>query len=436
MKFELFIGFRYFIAKKSNQFLSRISIISVVTVCLALMVPTIVLSVINGFHDSVLNKIVGSSFHLQIKHKYDNFENYREIQKEIQKYPEIKFVTPFWQAQGLIKHYEDVRGVVVKAVDIDEMKKNTYFHENYKIVEGGSYTKPTFKEIVIPEDDMILAGEALARQLNLFKGETVEIVIPSSDADITQGSRKALRYGGKFSAGYAEYDKSLVLMRFAKARDIFGFADIATGLGVIVNDIDVINNVIDKLKGKYKNIIFENTVENSIYKDFLKEKQLMQFLLYFLVLAAFMTIYITIHVVVMEKRKEIGVLKSFGTTNESIVTIFLMQGLIIGMIGCLLGTIIGLLITVSLTEIVHIIEYLVNLFITLMRDVFDWRVIPAEKYEIMPSDVFYLQTFPYKLKYTDILLQGFGAILISLIASLLPALRAVKEKPSSVLRYE
>ncbi len=188
------------------------------------------------------------------------------------------------------------------------------------------------------------------------------------------------------------------------------------------------------MKTHFPKLIVTNTFEEGIFKDFAQEKKLMTMLLLFLTISAFITIYISVHVVVIDKRKEIGILKTFGSMSQSIQSIFVLEGIIISFTGVIIGNLLGVLITVSITEIIIFIEWIVN---TLWKFAEDGHLLYKgdQMWWIMDPNVFYLKTFPYKIDYFDVFLLCAGAIFVSIIAAYLPSKQASEKNVVESLRF-
>ncbi len=249
-----------------------------------------------------------------------------------------------------------------------------------------------------------------------------------------------------FSTGYMNYDKNIVFIPLKTAQSIFGSQDVISGLGVKLHNPKNVKKVEKLIKERYDNDPTVNSIVSwELLNAHLKyafewEKQLMTIVLFILIIASFLTIYINLNVVVMDKKSEIGILKSFGTTNRSIERIFIMEGFLIGTMGTLFGVILGILLTVSATDIVGFVQDSYNTVSNIIWQspfhVLLGMETPPEGLDILSSSIMDDGRFPYNIEYNDILLIAFGAIFVSLKASFYPARKANLAKPVEVIRHE
>ncbi|MDH4127797.1 MAG: FtsX-like permease family protein, partial [Spirochaetota bacterium] len=486
MKFELYTALHYIKSRKDNSFVSRLLVISILTVTLAITVPIIVLSVINGFHSSIKDKIIASNFQLRIKHKYDNFDSYEHLLNELNKNPDVKLAVPFFEKLGLIR-LDDGKPtyVLVKSFKNKDILKNKIFLNNFKIITSKESTnnlndksadwnsdininkkksphKLLFKQTIkqtnkpnihnekekkdipfqINELDDIIIGDALIPEtltrenIDFYVGNEVKILIPHGDSrDIKPENIKTLKISNFYSAEYAKFNKMLVFIHFDAISKYFGFKQSPTDIGIYLKQDASVKNFIFNIKNKYPDLYVINTSEEGLFKDFAQQKKLMIILLLFLVASAFVTIYIAVHVAVIDKRKDIGLLKTIGSKRRNIQLIFIFEGLFISFIGVTFGNLLGILITSSLTQIVDVVEKIVNsarLFACQhnLGKIFNITCpenlpIPDSWYwHIMNRKVFYLKTFPYEINYSDIIILCIGAIFVSIFAAYFPSKRA------------
>ncbi|HEO65789.1 MAG TPA: ABC transporter permease, partial [Spirochaetes bacterium] len=406
MKFELYTALRYLKSKKDNLFISKLLSISILTVALAIMVPIIVLSIVNGFHNSIKEKIIATNFEYRVRHRNNNFTQFKAVLKKIKSHPDVAFAIPFFESQGLIKKkggddtfYVTIKGFYNKDITINELftkhvkiqasepfysqiepdgydpddddeaddnveddkfgssiennsvvlevDKNTNILPNNVITlmdtdvekeedEKVCYSNRREEEKPIPfqikDVKGIVIGAALTNNLKASKGDKIELLIPQGDLlyDANPDSMKTLKVTDIYSAGYAKFNKSLVFINFKAISEVFQFKNLPTDIGIHLKKgasasqfTSFLKNVIQK---SHSDLILFNTLEESIFKDFDMEKNLMLFLLLFLVGSAFVTIYIAVRIVVLDKRVEIGILKAIGSKSKSIKTIFVVEG--------------------------------------------------------------------------------------------------------------
>ena len=268
-------------------------------------------------------------------------------------------------------------------------------------------------------------------------GDIVSVaVINSSDSSSPFNTIK-LKVMGIFTAGYARYDSFLAYTTLNTMRRLTSSnMELVTTVGIYLKNKEEAKSVIQKLKKDklLKNLRITDTMDNDIFNEFKKEKKLISLILYVAILISFLNIYITLNVIVVEKQKDIAILKSYGVSSKSIQKIFISEGFLIGLTGAFFGIILGLFLTVNIKEISQFIEFLVNSLSKLWSFALGTPAPPT--FEIMPREKFYLSTLPYKISTLDIVIQSGGAILSALLAAYFPSRRAAKKRPVEVLRYE
>lgn len=453
MKFEIYTAYRYLKSKKDNLFISKLLAISMLTVTIAIMVPIIVLSIVNGFHNGIKEKIIGINFDYKIRHKYDNFQNHEEVLKDLKNLTEVTLAVPYFEREGLIQLSDgsDVKSVIVKSFKNEDLKNNNFFKKHFKIVKNKDQPNypiqsnhPEFNKDIqkdtfeINKLDTIFLGLALSKRLYARKGSTIDLLIPSGEIqfDLNPDNIKTLVAREIYSANYAKFNRSIVFIHHDAVHKIFGYKAQPTNIGFNLKSSASEKNV-RKVLSKYPQLVLTNTLKEGLFKDFSQEKNLMMILLLFLVISAFITIYIAVHVVVMDKRREIGILKTMGAKTKNIQLIFVLEGLLISFTGVIVGNILGILATISITQIIHFIEYLVNgmngIFYNFIKASF--KVNPPKTFYIMDPTVFYLKTFPYDINYSDILILCVGAIFVSIFASYFPSKSASEQKVTESIRF-
>jgi len=454
MRYELYVSQKYFRSRKGKSIIQRISVFSILTVVIAVAMPIIVLSIVNGLHQNIGEKLIAYDFHLRLEAKYEDFSDYDKVIDYINKQysNDIELAMPYFSSVGMLRKsdlssyyssYYFSEQVVVRAVRQKDIEKNRRFqkefvlktpygdtdYETVKNEAGKEVLRPT--KFNLNDVNTIYLGETLFSNINAVVNGDVELTIPLGDI-VSDLDFKKMKVKGIFSGGFAEYDKMHCIIPLEALSEIFEAAPISTGIGLYINDNVNINKLTQIMQNDENLKEFEivNTETQGIFRDFYREKRIMRYVLFIIIIAAFMTIYITLHVIVMDKRREIGILKSFGTTSKSIQRIFLIEGALIGIIGSVIGAILGILITNSMTEIILFVEDAAT-FVKCNLYFGGGNCAPVQ---IMSSDVFFISVFPKKLYFWDIMIQCAGAIFVSIIAAYFPSKRASKEHPAHVLR--
>ncbi|MDD2850463.1 MAG: lipoprotein-releasing ABC transporter permease subunit [Desulfuromonadaceae bacterium] len=420
MSFELFVGLRYLKAKRKSTFISIITFISTAGVTLGVMALIVVLAVMTGFENDLKEKILGTNAHIVVLRSGAPMENYRAVMKELKGFAGVTAATPFIYNQVMLSSGKNVSGVVLRGIDV--ATDRTVTRLGASIVEGSLddlELKMGQGSAALPG---LMVGKELAKHLNLFLGDKVNVISPMGNITPLgmMPRMKPFRITGIFNTGMFEYDSTLAYISLDQAQRFFDLDDTVTGIQLKVENVyhtgELARSINSKMGSGYyardwmqmnKNILFALKTE----------KVVMFIILTLIVLVAAFGIASTLFMVVMEKTRDIAILKSMGATATSIMKIFVLEGLIIGVIGTLLGMASGLLIALNLEPIIDVIQKITG-------------------QNFFSKDIYYLDHFPSLVVPSDVLLISVTAILISFIATLYPAWQASRMLPAEALRYE
>jgi lipoprotein-releasing system permease protein len=426
MPYELFISLRYLKAKRRSAFISIITLISTAGVALGVMALIIVLAVMTGFELDLKEKILGTNAHIVVLKSSGAIDDYDSLRSKLEKYPGVLASTPFIYNQVMITSGKNVSGVVLRGIDPESDAKVTNLH---KAMVSGSLSallpEPgtmKFSSTSEPPRPGLVIGKELARNLNLFVGDKVNIVSPMGN--ITPlgmvPKMKGYRVVGIFHTGMYEYDSTLAYVSLKDAQDFLGMGDSVTGIQLKVADVYGTSELTRKINSDL-GLSFHARDWMQMNKNILfalkTEKVVMFIILTLIVLVAAFGIASTLFMLVMEKTRDIAILKSMGATGRSIMKIFILEGLIIGTTGTALGVASGLLIAKNLESIVQLVQRLTG-------------------FELFSRDVYYLDRFPSHVVPADVLIISVTALIISFIATLYPSWQASRLLPSEALRYE
>ena len=424
MSYELFISLRHLRHRKSHKFISLITWISICGVAVGVMALIIVIAVMSGFGKDLRDKILGTNSHIVVNNiTGGGINNYGSLIKEVESIEGVKSAAPFILSQVMLTRGERVAGVVIRGINPDLETKASDLEKN--LVDGKlSYLKnPPAKNIKNGRSpDGIILGRELSRSLGAFPGDVVSMVSPV--ARMTPlgliPKIKVFQVVGLFDSGMYEYDSNLGFIALDASQKIFGMKQQVTGLEIRIHEIDeaaIIGQAIqDKLGFPYHARDWMSMNRN-LFSALKMEKVVMFIILILIILVAAFNIISTLFMVVMDKTKDISILKSMGASNKSIMKIFSYQGLIVGVSGTFLGCVGGFTVVPNLNEIVAFLERILNM-------------------DIFPKDVYYLSRLPSDIQYYDSFLIIIFSIIICYVASLYPAWRASKLDPVDGLRYE
>jgi len=427
MPYEFFISRRYMRAKRKQVFVSIITFISVFGIFLGVAALIIVLAVMNGFEEDLRSKILGIRSHIEVTADMSPMKNYPDVRREIDRIPGVVASTPFIYTEAMIRSQNGVTGVIIRGMDTESAPRVINLG---KIRQGSVGHLDRIPEAVrrkLPAADRelagILIGREMARNLGIFLHDPITIISPAGGIATPMGMvprMKKFVVVGIYESGFYEYDSKLAFLSLTSCQDFLEMGDAVSGIDIVVRDIykaDVIARQIQNRLGFPFYAQNWMQMNKNLFSALKLEKRVMFIILSLIVLVAAFNIISALIMIVMEKNKDIAILKSMGATSQSIMKIFIYQGLIIGVIGTALGCLAGLAVALNLQE--------VSLFV---EKVF--------RFKFLPGDVYYLSELPSKVNYGDVVIIAVGTLLICFLSTIYPSLRASKTDPAEALRYE
>ncbi len=416
MHYELFVGLRYLRARRRETFVSLLSIISILGVMIAVMTLTVVISVMTGFEEVLRNRLLGINSHVVLVKTGDTLTGYKELTERVASEDGVLSATPMVYGQLILTSRSRVSGVVVRGIDPETASGVITIKP---LIEEGRVEDLKVRHAVRIEDremklpGMIL-GARLAGQLGVMVGDPIQAISPLGSLTAMGMIPKVRRFVvvGLFDSGMHEYDRTLVFMNISDAQQFFGLGDSVTSIEIRVRDVDRAPEVAKRIQQRFG---FPYLTEDwsrlwpNLFAALRLERWVYILVLLLMVLIAAFNIVSTLIMVVMEKRKDIAVLRSMGASRGSIWRIFLLKGCIIGVVGTLLGVLFGYGVCLLIQEY-QFIE--------------------------LPQDVFLVSTVPVKISALHFISVALASFVICLIASIYPARQAAKLDPVEVIRYE
>jgi lipoprotein-releasing system permease protein len=425
MSFELFISLRYLRAKRKQIFVSIITFLSIAGIFLGVAALIIVLAVMNGFENDLRTKILGINSHIVLMKYSGTMNDHQKVMNEIADVDGVIASTPFIYSQAMLKNGSHTSGVILRGMSVDNAFKVITLG---KMQEGNiDYLSEKHRSALNLGKDTsmlpgIVVGKELAKNMGLFLFETVNIISPmgvSTPMGMVPKMKKFVVVG-VFDSGFYEYDSTLAYISLKDCQEFLNLGEQVTGLEIKVNDIYKANLIAKSIEKKLGFPFWGRhwmEMNKNLFSALKLEKRVMFIILSLIVLVAAFNIICTLIMIVMEKSKDIAILKSMGATSKSIMKIFIYQGITIGAIGTLLGCIGGLTVAFNLEKLSVFIE---NLF----------------GFKILPGDVYYLNQLPSQVNFSDVLIIIIGTMLICFLSTIYPSRRASKLDPSEALRYE
>ncbi len=421
MRYELFLSLRYLRARRREVFISLITMISMVGVMIGVMTLNIVLAVMTGFEEDLRDRILGFNPHVVISSLQGFVDGYTDVVDTVRQLPDVVAVAPFVYGQVMVSAGQSVSGSLVRGVDpslasaVVDIGAHLSFGEVGQLGQKQELTFQTEDTVQTVQLSGVLVGHELARQLGVFVGDPINIISPLSTTPGPLGvvpRVKRFVIVGVFDSGMFEYDSALIYMSLADAQQFFTLGEQVTGVEVKIRDVyqaQTVARELESILGFPYTTRDWTEVNSNIFAALKLEKVVYFIVLLLIVLVAAFNIIATLIMVVMEKRKDIAVLKSMGATGRAISRIFIYKGLIIGVVGTLMGTLLGW--------------------------VGCWLL---DRYEFieLPKDVFYVSTLPVKMYAENFFIVGVASVIICLLATIYPARQAARLAPVEVIRYE
>ena len=342
MSFEWFVALRYLRAKRKTRFISIITFISVAGVAVGVMALVVVLAVMNGFEDEIHSRIIGINAHvILLRFGNEPISDYDGLTDEVERLDEVEAAAPFTYTKAVLKGYGGSDGIVVRGIDIEREARVTDILKNID---------PPVPDLSTPpgRTPKIIIGDELAKNLRVTLGDTVAVSSPFDFVLTPMGAWPSVarfEVASLFSSGMFEYDQSLVYIDLEEAKSLFGLRDGVVGISVKINDPYDAPAVADRIVESVGGFPYRanNWIElnRNLFTWMKTEKRVMFWILSLIIMVAAFNIASTLIMVVMEKTRDIGIMKSMGARAGSILRIFVFEGLVIGVVGTLIGSVGG-----------------------------------------------------------------------------------------------
>ncbi len=410
---SLFIGLRYTRSRRRNHFISFISLFSAMGIALGVIALITVLSVMNGFHKEIRERILGMASHGDVQALDGRMEEWRQAMERVRKNPEVLAAAPYIQAQAMLTHGEYVAGALVRGVD-PKLEPT--------VVDVGRHMKAGSLDDLAPGRYGIILGSELAQTLGVEVGSKVTLVVPQLTVTIAGSMPRLRRFTvvGLFEVGMHEYDSGVAMIHIRDAAKLLRMGEAVTGVRIRIRDVwqarRVSLQLANQLPGIYR-VLNWTDYHRNFFAALKMEKRMMGLLLFLIVVIAAFNIITTLVMMVVDKQSDIAILKTFGAPPGMIMRVFMVQGTTLGLAGTLVGTLLGLLLAFNVDEAVAAIER-------------------AFGVHFIDPSIYYISELPSDVQAPDVLLVALGSLLLSVLMTLYPAWRAYRTEPAEALRYE
>jgi lipoprotein-releasing system permease protein len=411
MSVEFKISNQYLRSNRKKGFVSFISGVSMVGLILGVMTLITVLSVMNGFHKELRDRVLSAISHSTISEYDGSLNNWQELRLTINQHKEVIDSSPYIERYGLLSVNGKAKGISVRGIE-PSLEKNTSVLLNK--IKSGEVDLSGFN---------ILIGSGLAARLGVTIGDKITLLTPQISSSIIgiQPRFKRFTLSGVFDAGINEYDNNLAFIHLQKAQTLYSMKDQVSGIRLKVTDLfqakKITAEVLSQLDGdRYYGIDWMQKKANFI-KALNLEKQMIGIILSLIIAVAAFNIVSMMVMVVTDKKADIAILRTIGMTPKRIVKLFFYQGITIGVVGIVIGVLLGVALSLNIESVVSGVESILG-------------------FQFFPKDVFYINRFPSEIHLADVIKVTAGAFILVILASIYPAKRAGKVEISKVLNHE
>ena len=413
MRYELLVGLRYTRAKRRNRFIGINSLVSMIGIFVGVWALIVVLSVMNGFQKEVRTRILGVASHVEISSIDNRLPDWRSIAALAAQHPRVLAAAPFVQAQAMLSAGQAVRGALVRGILPEEEEK---------VADIGQHMRSGSLSDLRAGEFGIILGADLARGLGVLPGDKVALIAPQglvTPAGVIP-RLKQFTVVGSFEVGIVDADAGLALVHLRDAQTLYQLGEAVSGVRLRLDDLFAARSVARELMARLPQNVFASDWTRS-HANFFRaveiEKRVMFIILTLIILVAAINIISTLVVAVTDKQADIAILRTLGAAPGSVMQIFIVQGMVIGIVGTLIGAGLGIVTALNIDVIVPAIESAFNI-------------------KFLSKDVYLIPELPSDLQAGDVGSIVLMALGLSFFATLYPSWRAARVNPAEALRYE
>jgi lipoprotein-releasing system permease protein len=411
--YEGFIGLRYLRASPRRGFVSLIAGIAIVGLGLGVAVLVVVLSVMNGFEEVLRTRILSLTAHATISGLEGRLPHWRQDLQKLSSFPGINAAAPYIEEQGMMIHSSKSSGVLLRGI-VPEAEQ--------RVVDLNSHLQSGRLGDLVPGSYRAILGSALAEELGVQVGDRVVLLVAQGDVTPlgVMPRMRAFIVSGILSVGMYEFDRRIALVSMPDAARLLRFDDDVTGIRLNLADmyaaprmahdaaVDIGGGVqVQDWTGEHVNF----------FRSIAITKRILFVILSLMVAVAAFNIVSTMVMVVKTKRRDIAILRTFGSSPKSVLSIFVVQGSLIGLLGIAVGVLLGVLLSVNLQDLVHALEHVVG-------------------FKFLDERVYFMSDLPARVHVADLLrICGF-AFVLACVSTIYPAVRAARLLPAESLRND
>jgi len=413
--YEGFIGLRYLRASPHRGFVSMIAGIAIVGLALGIAVLIVVLSVMNGFEEEMRTRILSLTAHATITSVEGRLPAWRSQIERAAQYPGVVAAAPYIESQAMLAHGDDASGILLRGV---------LPAAELRVSDLAPHLRSGRLQDLTPGSYRVILGQALAAALHVGVGDRVVMMV--AEGDVTPlgvlPRMRAFRVAGTVSIGMYEYDRRIALVAMGDAARLLRLDDAATGIRLRVSDPYAAPRIVHEVAvslGDSSTLTVNDWTEEHVnfFRSIEITKQVLFVILSLLVAVAAFNIVSTLVMVVKDKRRDIAILRTLGATPSSVLSIFIVQGSLIGALGIGAGLLVGVLLAVNLESLVHGLEHLFG-------------------FHFLDARVYFMSDLPAHVHRADLVEICVVALVLACLSTLYPAWRAARLMPADSLRND
>ena len=413
MRYELMVGLRYTRARRRNRFIGVNSAVSMIGIAVGVWALIVVLSVMNGFQKEVRTRILGVVSHLQIVADSNRLDDWQAVAQIAAQHPRVVASAPFVQAQAMLSNGQSMRGAVVRGI---------LPGEEDKVADLSQHMRAGSLDALRAGEFGVVLGADLARALGVLRGDKIALIAPQGIVTPAGVIPRLKQFSvvGVFEAGLVDADSGLALVHMQDAQTLYQMGPAVSGVRLKLDDLFAARTVANELLARLPPNVFASDWTRS-HANFFRaveiEKRMMFLILGLIVLVAAINIISTLVMAVIDKQADIAILRTLGAAPRSILQIFMVQGMVLGVLGTLAGVVVGIITALNIDVIVPAIER-------------------AFSIKFLSKDVYLIPDLPSDLQVNDVVSIALMALVLSFVATLYPSWRAARTNPAEALRYE